>query len=428
MSTKITDTYLRKLSGIAGKTQRIPIGNGLFLWVTINRGGNTAKTWYLRYYDEAGKQQRSKLGTYPELSLAQAQAQAENAKKAGKEGIRLAQAQADARRIKIEGVQKIQAAQQNTFEVIAEMWLEKKALTWVPGHLKRQKERLAGHLYHALGNKPITEITMFDIDAALSPLAKAGKSETAKRAADLVRNVMEYAETMGLLDNSAMIRRVAKYRREVPTPSGKRHLYKEMSAEEAGKLLLALEESKLRWTRQTSVAVRLAPYVILRPSELCEAEWSELNLEKAEWFIPAARMKSRRDHIVPLSRQALALFEEIKPLTGGDTYVFPSWSRKGPITSNALIQVFRRLGYKSTRSEGEDSFVTHGFRGLASTTLYQILKFPGDWIEHQLAHVEANKVKAAYNQIGPRSYLEERRGMMQTFADYLDSLKERSAV
>jgi len=423
MDKAISDISLRKLTGIKGETKIVAISGGLQLWVTVNQAEQTLKSWVLRYYDAQGKRQKARIGTYPTLSLAKALAKAEDLKAQAKDGINIAQARAQERRIKIEGTQEAQAAQQNTFEAVAEMWLEKKALTWVPGHLKRQKERLKGHLYHALGNKPVTEITMLDIDAALSPLAKAGKSETAKRATDLVRNVMEYAETMGLLENSALISRISKYRREVPTLNANRHLYKEITEAEAGKLLLALEESKLRWTRQTSVAIRLAPYVILRPSELCGAEWAEIDLEKAEWFIPAARMKSRRDHIVPLPRQALALFEEIRPLTGGDKFVFPSWSKKGPITSNALIQVFRRLGYKSTRAQGEDSFVTHGFRGLASTTLYQTLKFPGDWIEHQLAHVEPNKVKAAYNQIGPRSYLKERQGMMQAYADYLDRLK-----
>lgn len=418
-----TELQIRHAKGIKGKTQKITVQGGLQLWVSINQAGNTAKNWYLRYYDSEGKRQRSKIGAYPEMTLAKALAAAEDAKKQAKKStVTLAEQQ---KRVNAEAAETV-TIRVDTFETVAEQWLAKKSLSWVPKHTKRQRERMQGHLFHALGNKPINEITMQDIDAAIMPLVTTGKSETAKRATDLVRNVMEYAETMDLLQNPAIIRRIAHYRRQVPAVYGKRHLYREMTPEDAGKLLLALEESKHRWTRQTSVAIRLAPYVILRPSELCEAEWSELSLEKAEWFIPAARMKSRRDHIVPLSRQALALFEEIKPLTGGDRFVFPSWSKKGPITSNALIQVLRRLGYKSTRKEGEASFVTHGFRGLASTTLYQYLKFSGDWIEHQLAHVEPNKVKAAYNQIGTRSYLEERRGMMQAYADYLDGLRAQA--
>ena len=271
----------------------------------------------------------------------------------------------------------------------------------------------------------MNEMTMLDIDAALSPLAKQGKSETAKRACDLVRNVLEYADTMGFLENGAILGRIAKYRREIPTSQTKRHLYKEMSEAEIGKLLLALEESKARWTIPTSVASRITPYLFVRPSELCEAEWKEINLESAEWYIPASRMKSRRDHVVPLSRQALALCNEIQKLTGGQQYVFPSWSKKGLITTNALIQVLRKLGYHSTRKETE-SFTTHGFRGMASTILYQTLQYPRDLIEMQLAHTEPNKVKAAYNQVGPRSYWDERKKMMQAYADYLDELRAKA--
>lgn len=419
----ITDLKLRKLEGIPGQTQKIAIGGGLFLWVTVNRGGKTAKTWYLRYYDAEGKRQRSKLGEYPELSLAKAQALAEDAKKTAKDGVRLSQANATRRRVKIEANQIAQEHEENTFIRVAEAWLDKKSLSWVPGHLKRQRERLQGHLYPALGNRSVNALSMTDVDTAILPLVKDGKSETAKRACDLIRNVLEHADLMEMLDNSSIIGKIAKYRRTIPASPVKRHFYQEMSEEQVAALLLALDESKARWTKTTSVASRLAPYVFLRASELCEAEWGEINLERAEWLIPAERMKSRREHLVPLSRQALALLEEVRPLSWGGKYVFPSQSKPNePISTNALIQVLRRLGYKSTREEGE-SFVTHAFRGLASTTLYQKLKYPGDYIELQLAHVEPNKVKLAYNQINARSYLEERRKMMQDYADYLDKLK-----
>ena len=348
MEKAITDAAIRKLTGIKGETKTVAIGGGLQLWVTINQAGTTLKSWVLRYYDAEGKRQKARIGTYPELSLAKAQAAAEDLKNQAKDGLNIAQARAEAKRIRIEGTLETQADQQNTFENVAEKWLEKKALTWVEGHLKRQRERLQGHLYHALGNKPVNEITMIDVDNALAVLAKAGKSETAKRAADLIRNVLEFADTLQMLENSSIIGKIAKYRREVPQTTKKRHLYdKEMTPEDAGLLLLRLDESKSRWTLQTSVAVRLAPYVVLRPSELCEGEWAEVDLEKAEWAIPAARMKMGRDHIVPLPRQAVELLREIHKATSGSKYIFPSWSKKGPITTNALLLVFRRLGYLS---------------------------------------------------------------------------------
>ena len=425
---KVTDITLRKAVGTPGETKIITIGGGLQLWVTVNQAGKTFKSWVLRYYGADGKRQKARIGTYPELSLAKAQALAEDMKAQGKEGKNVAKERQKVRRILIDGNIEAESQAENTFIKVAELWLEKKGLSWVPGHLKRQRERLQGHLYSALGNRPVNTLSMADVDAALLPLVKEGKSETAKRACDLIRNVLEYADLMEMLENSAIIGKIAKYRRSIPVSPVKRHFYQEMTEEQIAALLLGLEESKFRWTKATSVAIRLAPYVFLRASELCGAEWAEINLERAEWLIPAERMKSRREHLVPLSRQALELLREIQPLSCGGKFVFPSQSKpKEHITTNALIQVLRRLGYKSTQEEGE-SFVTHAFRGLASTTLYQKLQYPGDYIEHQLAHVEPNKVKLAYNQINARSYLEERRKMMQAYADYLDELRVKAKL
>ena len=152
----------------------------------------------------------------------------------------------------------------------------------------------------------------------------------------------------------------------MPKPVAKRHLYKDMSEKEIGLLLKALEDFKGRWTLQTSIALRLAPYVMLRPIEICEAKWAEIDLNAAEWYIPASRMKMSRDHIVPLPRQAVDLLLEIRPFSGASTYVFPSPRKhNAPISTASLLQAIRRIGYASTKEEG-NSFCTHGFRGMAS--------------------------------------------------------------
>ena len=420
---RITDVHIRNLKA-TNTTQKITIGDGLSLWVSPQG----KKTWYLRYY-AAGKRQIASIGEYPSLSLKDAVRKADDLKaRAKEEGINIVKDAKRTRRMKAEAEQYEALNDTATFRAVAEAWLEKKAITWVVGHLKRQKERLQGHLYNALGNKPLNKITMVDIDAALLPLVKDGKSETAKRACDLIRNIFEHADLMEMLENSSLPSKIAKYRRNIPTSPTKRNYYQEMTEDQIATLLHSIETSKLRWTKSTSVAIRLAPYVFLRAKELAEAEWSEINLGSAEWLIPARRMKERREHLVPLSRQSIELLQEIEPFSRGGKYVFPSQSKRNePITTNALIQVLRRLGYKSTREEGE-SFVTHAFRGLASTILYQKLGYPGEHIEHQLAHAESNKIKAAYNLIGVRSYLEERRKMMQSYADYLDGLRIRIAL
>jgi len=423
---KISDMMLRKLEGEKGKTQKITVGAGLQLWISINQAGKTSKVWYLRYYDAQGKQQRSKLGEYPELSLAKALGAAEDAKAAAKDGIGLAAERAKAKRVIAEANQEKNNIK--TFESVANAWLEKKGLNWEARHAKRQRERLVGNIFPVFGHLDINEITMEHVDNALLPVIGREARETAQRICTIIRNVFEYADTMGYLADPMITVRLTKYRKDMPQPLERKHLYNEMSADEIGKLMLAIEQSKMRWTMSTSIALRLAPYVIVRPGELCGMQWSELNLEAAEWFIPGERMKAGKDHIVPLSRQATALLREIQPYSGYHQYVFPS-TRSGskhlPITTSSLIQALRRIGFASTRSEA-DSFTTHGFRGMASTSLHQRLKYNSDFVEHQLAHTEQNKVKAAYNRITARSYLEERREMLQAYADYLDTLRENA--
>lgn len=419
---KLTDAYLRNLKGAAGETHVERVGGGLELWVTVNQAGQTAKKWVLRYYATDGKRQKARIGEYPDLSLAKAQALSEDMKKKAKEeGVNLAQEQAKARRVKVEDVQ---TERQNTFENVARAWLEKKGLEWDPAHAKRQQERLSGNIFPAFGDLELNTVTMQHIDDALRPIIARGARETAQRVCTIVKSIFDYADTMGILSDALIIRRLERYRKDMPQPVEKKHLYKEMSEGEIGKLLSLIEGSKMRWTLQTSVALRMAPYVMLRPNELCGARWEEIDIETAEWLIPARRMKPGRDHLVPLPRQAVELLLEIRPFSGANELVFPSPKKhREPITTASLIQALRRIGYASTREEG-DAFVTHGFRGMASTVLHQKLKFDSDIVELQLSHIDQNRVKTAYNQITTRSYLEERREMLQVYADYLDNLRE----
>ena len=431
MSSNISDMALRKLVGIPGETQKISVGAGLFLWVTINRGGKTAKTWYLRYYDAEGKRQRSKLGEYPAMSLVKAQAAAEDAKKAAKEGTRLAEERAQVKQAKRVIIDDTHKQDKDTFEAIANMWIEKKSMDWDPAHAKRQKERLVGNIFPAFGQMDINSITMLDIDNALQPVIARGARETAQRICTIIKSIFDYAETMQQLHDGKIIRLLEKYRKDMPMPIDKKHLYTEMGEEEIGKLLFLIEGSKMRWTLQTSVALRLAPYLIVRPGELCAMEWKEVDIKAKEWLIPGARMKAGRDHLVPLPEQAIALLLELRPYTGANIYVFPSpRNHKACISTNSLIQALRRIGYASTKEEGE-AFTTHGFRGMASTTLHQhpaFNEYKSEWIEHQLAHSEKDKVKAAYNQLNARSYIEERRRMLQEYANYLDELRASAAT
>jgi integrase len=166
----------------------------------------------------------------------------------------------------------------------------------------------------------------------------------------------------------------------------------------------------------TRCALKLAPYVMLRPNEIRYAEWSEINFNEKQWSIPADKMKMGKPHIIPLSNQVIEILKTIQPITGEGKYVFPSlwYSKDKPMSENTINAALRRLGYT------KDEIVSHGFRGMASTLLYESNKFKSEVIEMQLAHAERNKVKAAYNRA---EYIEERKDMMQWYADYLDSLK-----
>lgn len=414
---KITDTFLRAIKPQA-KLQKITIGEGLTLYVSPKG----KKTWYLRYYLPDGSRQNVKIGDYPALSLKEATLKADQLKtRAKEEGVNLAQT------LKKEAIDRLETSQgKNSFEHIATQWLDKKSLSWVPSHTKRNRERLTANIFPVFGHLPIGTVSLADIDKALQIIINRGAKETARRICTLVISIFEYADLMGYLENLDIITRLQRYRKNMPKPKREeiRHLYQEMSEPQIGKLLLAIEEHKARWTFPTSIALQLAPYVMLRPGELCNAEWAEIDFENEEWLIPSRKTKNGTDHIIPLSPQPIKLLKEIQSWSGQRQFVFSSSRQKGPIGTFTLVQALRRMGYGSITSNSENSFTTHGFRGLASTILHQILKFPSDYIELQLNHIEQNKVKAAYNRITPRSFLAERREMLITYADYLDTLRD----
>lgn len=416
--SKITDAYLKSLKGTE-KERLISVGEGLYLRITRNRGGGTAKKWLLRYTDTTGHGQKFVLGVYPDLSLAKARSLAEDMKAKARQGINLAREKA----LEKKSLAEQREQPKTTFKSVAEEWLQRQTNhQWGHLHAIRQRQRLEGNIFPVFGNKDINLVEIKDIDQAISIIINRGALETATRVLTILEGILRYADTVGKLQNPAIILRLNSYKREMPKPKAERHLYQEMTEGEISLLLYRLHASRPRWTLQTGVAICMIPYLLCRPGELCGARWEEFDLESKEWKIPAERMKMRRDHIVPLSRQALALLKEIRFFSGTGEYVFPS-RKNGHITIESLLRILRRLGYGS--SNGKRPFTTHGFRGMASTLLHQTLQYPSHLIEHQLAHVEQNKVKAAYNRITARSFLEERREMMQTYANFLDTLMEK---
>lgn len=405
---KITDAYLRTIKGTE-KMREILVDQCLYLRVTLRKDGQTKKKWFVRFFD-GQKQYRYTIGEYPELGLADARIKALELRKQAVPGVSLAE-------------QAKQKKNGSTFQDFVSEWLDKKKEGWVEAHSIRQAERL-GAVNRVFGCKDINQVTMDDIMTAINLKVKAGAVETARRTLSLIRQVMEYADTMGKLEDNRILIRIDSFRKTIAVPRREKHLYNELSKTEIGQLLAAIEMESYRLKPETGIALKLAPYLIVRPKELCGARWDEINIDKAEWVIPGERMKMSREHIVPLPTQALALLLELKPVTQNGPYLFPAYSRdKNHIGTETLVRALRRMGYTSHRSASGTFFTTHGFRGMASTLLYQKLQYPGHLIELQLAHVDENKVRAAYNRIHSRSWLDERREMLQTYADFIEKLK-----
>ncbi|WP_461209469.1 tyrosine-type recombinase/integrase [Desulfocurvus sp. DL9XJH121] len=391
----LTATLIRNVKPQA-KPQKLFDGRGLFLLVSPKGG----KWWRFKYRIE-GKEKLISLGTYPDVSLKEAREQRDKVRKMVAKGIDPSSAR------KAE-----QAVEKDTFEAIALEWLDKQTSIWVPSHAQRQIRRLEQHVLPYLGDIPIKDITPPTLLAVLRRIEDKGVIETAHRVHQLCGQIFRYAVATGRAERDP-----SGDLRGALAPAKGEHFATMTDPREVAALLRAMDG--FSGQPATRCALRLAPLVFVRPGELRSAEWSEIDLDKAEWRIPAAKMKMRQMHIVPLSRQAIAILKEIHPLTGNGKYVFPGLrSASRPMSNNTINAALRRLGYSG------DEMTGHGFRSMASTILNE-QGWPPDVIERQLAHAERNKVRAAYNHA---EHLPQRRKMMQSWADYLDGLKAGAKV
>ena len=362
---------------------------GLFLLVHPNGG----RYWRLKYRMH-GREKLLALGTFPDVSLAKARTRRDDARK-------LIADNTDPSVVK----QTEKTASAETFKAVALEWLAKQNLA--AATIEKAKWTFEQLLFPELGDRPIRHITASELLAALRKLEARGKIETAHRTKQRASQIFRYAIATGRADHDP-----AADLRGALTPLEVEHRAAITDPKRVGELLRAIDD----YTGQPSThyALQLAPFVFVRPGELRAAEWSEIDFDKAEWRIPAERMKMREAHIVPLAKQAVAILREIQPLTGSGRLVFPSLrTNTRPISEGTLNAALRRVGFSKEEMTG------HGFRTMASTLLNEQGWHP-DLIELQLAHAERNKVRAAYNRA---QRLDERRKMMQAYADYLDGLK-----
>lgn len=378
------------------KEYKLYDGSGLFLLVTPSGG----KLWNFKYRFH-DREKRLSLGIYPAVTLFDARQRREDAKKLLANGVDPGETKK---------AQKTAQGEQdtNTFEVIAREWHSKFAHTWVASHAQHKLERLERNVFPWIGKRPIKEITSPEVLSVLRRLEERNILDTAHRVRFECGAIFRYAVATGRIDRDP----VADLKGALP-PVKNGHHAAPTDPKTVAPLLRAIDEFQGSFV--VKCAMQLAPILFVRPGELRAAEWSEIDFESAEWNIPAAKMKMKVAHLVPLPRQALAILKELKPLTGHSKFVFPC--HRSPLrcmTDGAVNAGLRRLGFEKSEITG------HGFRAMARTILDEVLQVRPDFIEHQLAHAVKDPNGRAYNRT---AHLAERKKMMQLWADYLDELR-----
>ncbi|HEX5092549.1 MAG TPA: integrase arm-type DNA-binding domain-containing protein [Burkholderiales bacterium] len=389
----LTDTRIRAAKPL-DKPYKITDGGGLHLEVRTNG----KKLWRYRFRLN-GRENVFAIGDYPNKLLVTARAERDEARKLVKQGINPAH---DRRLRRL----KTSHAAKQTFEAVAKEWAEEHASerNWSKSYSDTVTGVLEQELFPHLGPLPIREIKAAHLLPILRAIQKRGARTVAARARFICAEIWRYAVVTERADGDV----ATPLRDAVRMPLAKHHPH--LKRGELPEFLVALANYPGR--RETAMALKLLLLLFPRPNELLRAPWSEFDLDEAVWRIPAARMKMRNDHVIPLPTQAVELLRGLKVFTGEYVYLFPHRDdRKRPMTDAALRQALRLMGYRGR-------LVPHGFRGTASTALNE-MNYRSEWIESQLAHTEGNSSRAAYNHA---SYIDQRRQMLQEWADLIDQL------
>ena len=375
------------------KAYRLKDGDGLFLQVEPNG----SKYWRLRYFF-LSKEKMLALGKYPEVSLSDARDRRLAARKLIANGIDPSEKKKADKRLTVLDAQ-------NSFRAVAKDWHDTNKKKWTTEHAERLWRRLELYVFPDLGDRPIASLKTPALIPVLRKLEKAGLLDTAGRVAQIMNVVFRYAVHSGIIELNP-----ASDLRGVLTPHQEKH-FAAIDPSELPELLAKLNTTVT--STQNRIAVKLLLHTFLRPGELRYGKWEEIDWNEKLWNIPAERMKKRKPHIVPLSKQVLALLGELQSLTGRGEYLFPSHHRRRhPVMSeNTINKILRNMGYGGRQ-------VGHGFRAIASTVLNESAKFRSDVIEAQLSHIEENNSRKPYNRA---LYLDERRPMMQWWGNYIES-------
>ena len=389
----LSDTALRAAKPV-DKPYRLYDTNGLYAEVT-KAGG---KLWRLKYR-YCGKEKRLALGSYPEVSLKEARERRDDARKLLGNGVDPGLVKKANKAANVQHVA-------NSFEVIAREWFERQSSAWVPSHGTRIIRRLERDIFPTLGSIPIADITAPMLLGAIRKIEERGANETAHRAFHNCGQVLRYAVSTGRLDSDP-----SRDLRGALVPVRTTHFSAVTEPVEVGRLLRILDTYQGGYT--VRAALKLAPLLFVRPGELRNARWADIDLDVGEWRYTVP--KTRTSHIVPLSSQAKKILEELQPHTSHSEFVFPGGrSPLKPMSENGVLAAMRELGI------GADEMTGHGWRAVARTLLDEILGYPPHVIEQQLAHSVRDSLGRAYNRT---AHLPQRHEMMQAWSDYLEKLK-----
>ena len=366
---------------------------------------NGSKLWRFRYRF-LDRQKTLHLGGWPQISLADARTRRDDAKKLVANGIDPA---LEKKRARIAA----KHAAANTFEAVAQEWLVKCERDGLAPVTIEKISWLLDKAYPMIGNIPIAQITPHEALAVLRKIEATGAYESARRMRSVLSRVFRYGVATVRCDKDV----AADLRGAIAVPKVK-HFAAITRPSEVGVLLRAIDGYSGH--KVTVMAMRLSPHVLLRPGELRQAEWTDIDFDEAIWFIPAERMKMRRPHRVPLSRQVIEMLRELHEHTHWWKYLFPCLGKpRKAMSENAVNQGLRKLGYTT------DQMTAHGFRAMAATLLNEMGEWNPDAIERQLAHVDTNQVRRAYAR---GEYWDERVEMMQRWSDYLDQLRDGGKI
>ena len=395
----LTDVAIRNAKP-RNKRYKVFDGKGLYLEVYPEGG----RYWRLKYRI-AGKEKRLAIGVYPEIKIVRAREVALQARELVRQGL---DPQIEKKIAKAKNLEK----GQHTFESMAKEWVSKRASGWTGNYSEKIGSVLNANLYPRIGSIPINRITAGMLVDAVRPIEARGAVEQAARALRWAKAICRYAVATGRLSRSPLSDVLAS---DVLEPR-KTKSHPHLTAAALGDFLRQLHDYPGR--PETRIAVQLLMLTFVRTGELRAAQWHEFDLERHEWRIPAARMKMRAPHLVPLSARAMALLKKLREFSGYSAYLFPNHGKHPYMSENTINKAIANLGYKGR-------VVGHGFRATASTILNESGFFSPDIIERQLAHKEQNEIRAAYHRA---EYLAERAKMMQWWADFLDTKQRGGEV